>query len=58
MRFDQFRGDQGLSVWVNPDEVRAVRPHQPGFTKIEFDNDHSVTVAGDPADIVRQLEGH
>jgi hypothetical protein len=58
MRFVQFRSDQGLPVWVNPDEVRAVESHQSGFAKIEFGSDHFVRVAGDPADIVRQLEGH
>jgi hypothetical protein len=58
MRFDRFVGDQNLPVWLNPDEVRVVKPHQPGFTTIEFDSDHSVTVKGDPADVVRQLEGH
>jgi hypothetical protein len=58
MRFNQFLGDQNFPVWVNPDAVKAVRPFQPGITSIEFGPDHSVTVKGDPADIVRQLEGH
>jgi hypothetical protein len=43
-------------VYVNPSNVRYVRPESPGNSVIHFANDQSISIAMDIQDVIRLLD--
>jgi hypothetical protein len=48
-----LRGDQRLTIQVNLDEVRVLRPSSNGGTNVMFDDAHGVLVEEDSDRILR-----
>ena len=52
--FDDVPGD--TKVAVNPDQIRFIRSGPEGRVLIVFDQEHSITVAGNLTDVVAHLK--
>lgn len=44
-------GEQALTVYVNVDQIRFLRPGSAGRTTIHFDSDHTLLVIENPEQI-------